>query len=145
MGETIRFFAEGTPKPLARPRATSWRARDGTLRARVYDGGSSRDWGERVGAAALAVRPREPLHVPVSVTLTFYLPRPARLKRPSVPPQRCRHSGRPDLDNLIKRVLDSVPSLIADDKLVCEISASKWYAAVDAPCGVEVEIATAEP
>ena len=139
MADTIRFFAKGTPKPLARPRATTWRGKDGRNRARVYDDGSSKEWGERVRAAGWIVRPREPISEPVAVSLTFYLPRPKRLAKASAEP--IVHAVKPDLDNLAKKILDVISGrFIADDKLVFKLVASKWYAGIGKPCGVEIVI-----
>ena len=62
---------------------------------------------------------------PIMVEITFVIHRPKRLGAG----QREYHDKRPDLDNLVKSVLDALP--IADDARVVKIVADKFYASSD--------------
>lgn len=122
---TIR--ANGTPKGQPRPRAF---VRGN--RAAVYDPGTAEGWKSCIAVAAKELEGRC-LHVPLSVTLTFYLPRPkshfrssGQLK-PSAPVYM--HDGKPDADNLAKAVLDALTGIRAwlDDDQVCELTIRKYW------------------
>lgn len=77
-----------------------------------------------------------PPQTPVNVTLTFHLPRPKTVHRtyPSV---------KPDLDKLIRCVLDAITDsgLWADDGCVVELNARKIY---DTNIGVDILISKPE-
>jgi len=72
------------------------------------------------------------------VDLVFVVKRPQRLKKG----ERVIHSKRPDLDNMIKAVLDALP--IKDDAVVCSLSASKYYASSDEEPSIELHVISAE-
>ena len=72
------------------------------------------------------------------VDLTFIVKRPQRLRKG----ERIIHSKRPDLDNMIKSVLDALP--IPDDAVVCSITARKYYGATDEDPKIEMIISSAE-
>lgn len=121
------FRANGIPKGQPRPRAFS---RGG--RAAVYDPGTAEGWKGDV-ARACAELEGAAIFVPLSVTLTFYLPRPkghyrtnGQLK-PSSPV--FMHTGKPDADNLAKAVLDALTNIRAwlDDDQVCELTIRKYW------------------
>lgn len=58
----------------------------------------------------------------ISVELNFYFQPPKNRHEPFF------HTTKPDLDNLQKFVLDAIKDiLIADDKLICSITAHKKY------------------
>ena len=70
-----------------------------------------------------------PILTPLSISITFFMPIPKstpkkkRSKLVSSP-----HSKRPDIDNLIKFVLDAANSIIFyDDSLVYSVTAQKIY------------------
>lgn len=76
---------------------------------------------------------------PVAVELYFHLPRPASV------PIRLREYPhvRPDLDKLVRAVLDAVGSsgqVWKDDSQVCHINAWKTYATADEPVGVQITV-----
>ena len=60
----------------------------------------------------------------LDIHITFVMKRPQSFKRRG---DRVIHTKRPDLDNLAKGVLDSLP--IKDDARVVKLTAVKWYAA----------------
>jgi crossover junction endodeoxyribonuclease RusA len=102
-----------------------------------------RSWRQLVAAEA-ARQGEPPLGEAVAISLTFYLPRPkahfgVRGLRPSAPgvPQ-----VRPDLDKMIRAVLDALTGVAwRDDAQIASIVASKLYADTGPP-GVEVTIET---
>lgn len=69
------------------------------------------------------------------IELTFLVKRPKAMRKPE---DRVLHSKRPDLDNMIKAVLDALP--IEDDARVVSISAKKYYAAKDEPPQIEMHV-----
>ena len=73
-----------------------------------------------------------PLTEPVRLTVTAFVRMPASI------PKRSRltalPSRRPDLDNLVKTVMDGASILWRDDAQVVELHASKRYAVDSLPC-----------
>lgn len=84
---------------------------------------------------ALLPRGHRPIETPVSVTVTFYLPRPKTVARfyPTAPP---------DLDKLIRAVGDALTAsdLYKDDSYVVEWKARKLYATETESAGVTIEV-----
>jgi Holliday junction resolvase RusA-like endonuclease len=82
---------------------------------------AARDWQE--------LHHRPLLDGPLSVEATFYLPRPASA------PKRVRYPAtRPDIEKLVRGVLDSLNGLvIADDSRVVDLVARKRFAIETAP------------
>jgi Holliday junction resolvase RusA-like endonuclease len=134
MNETIlqrqhiaTFRADGMPKGQPRPRAFS---RGG--RASVYDPGTAEGWKSCVAVAAKDLRGGA-IHSPLSVTMTFYLPRPKSHYRsngalkPTAPVYI--HDSKPDADNLAKAVLDALTTIQVwqDDDQVCELTVRKYW------------------
>ena len=72
------------------------------------------------------------------VDLTFIVKRPKAMRKGP----RVIHSKRPDLDNMVKAVLDALP--IPDDAVVCSITAKKFYAAYGEDPQIEILISSAE-
>lgn len=82
-----------------------------------------------------------PLHEPLSVSLTFVMPRPSSLvwKKREMP--RLPHAKKPDADNLTKSVFDALNGLLwVDDSQVCALSVEKWIASGDEQPHVLVEV-----
>lgn len=123
----IWFFAEGIPKGQPRPRAFAVNGK-----ARVYDAGTAEGWKGCVAAAARQYLPREPLGGPLSLSVSFQMPRPKSHvgKRGLLPSAPREHLSKPDVDNLLKAVMDCLTTLGAwrDDTQVVEVRASKAYA-----------------
>jgi Holliday junction resolvase RusA-like endonuclease len=121
------FRANGMPKGQPRPRAF---VRGN--RAAVYDPGTAEGWKGDV-ARACAELEGKALHTPLSVTLTFYMPRPKGHYRtngtlkPAAPVYM--HDSKPDADNLAKAVLDALTGIRAwlDDDQVCELTIRKYW------------------
>ena len=119
--------ANGLPKAQPRPRAFS---RNG--RAAVYDPGTAEGW---KGAVAVAAKELEGLALQnaLSVTLTFFMPRPKYhfksngIVKASSPV--FMHDIKPDADNLAKAVLDALTAVRVwkDDDQVCELIVRKYW------------------
>ena len=111
-------FVSGTPKAQPRPRMTA--------NGHVYNPDSAKAWKEKIEAAFIACR-KETITEPVCLEVCFYLPMPNDIKKSA---DGCaRHARKPDLDNLLKAVMDALTSagVWKDDSLVFKIEAQKWY------------------
>lgn len=97
-------------------------------------------WRERVALAAHS-HARGLLGGPVSVDLTFVLPRPKSAPKRTTPPA----VKRPDLDKLARAILDALTGVwFADDSAVVSLFASKRLAEIEEPPGVHITITNAE-
>ena len=72
------------------------------------------------------------------VELTFIVKRPKAMRKG----KRVIHIKRPDLDNMVKAILDALP--IPDDAVVCSITAKKFYGATGEDPQIEILISSAE-
>ena len=77
---------------------------------------------------------------PLYAEIIFTLPRPKRLSKNG---DRVLHTKRPDIDNLCKGVLDSLP--IKDDARIVCLSAVKYYAASYEQAHMEILITRFNP
>ena len=86
-----------------------------------------------VQVVALTWRGRAPMEGPVSVEIEIVQRRPRSLCRRKDPPHRIPACCKPDIDNVAKLVLDALTKarIWRDDTQVCELSARKWYAAIE--------------
>lgn len=122
--ETIDFYINGNPKPLKRHRITRGN--------RIYDPSSvdKKEWMKE----AKDFCPEIPLDCPITVELEFVMKRPkshygtgrnsGKLKNSS--PKE--HLKTPDLDNLVKFVLDAMNGhFYKDDSRITKIICSKKY------------------
>lgn len=81
-------------------------------------------------SASLAPGRLWPLDVPLAVSLLFAFECPKSHRRKRRPPGRRPYTATPDLDNLVKLALDAGNGIVwHDDRLICEVSARKIYAA----------------
>jgi len=134
MPVSIIFEVRGEPKPQPRPRAFVRKTSFGPI-ARVYDAGTAENWKSLVAEAARPFIPVEPLTGPLSLSVEFWLPRPAThfiaSKRERGLKQNAPtfHTSRGDVDNFSKAVMDAltVLRLWHDDEQVAELVASKRY------------------
>jgi len=73
-----------------------------------------------------------PLEGPLRLEVAFVLPRPKRLLTRKWREVLAWHAARPDADNLLKAVKDSLTGLAwRDDSQVCQVYAEKRYANAD--------------
>jgi Holliday junction resolvase RusA-like endonuclease len=144
----LTVFVAGLPKPQGSKNARPiyrgrGQAREFTGRvAQVESAGPAHAvWRADVRAALLDDhgQPRTRLDGPVTVALHFVLPRPASAspRRPTPPA-----TARPDLDKLVRAVLDAITSagIWADDAGVTAIFATKRRAEVNEPTGCHITI-----
>lgn len=105
----------GQPIPLARPRFTQKNEAP-----HVFDSQAQAKYGTQI---QLKSQHREPLITsPIHMNIAFYFEASKKHKHGTP------HSSRPDLDNLIKWVLDNANNIIfKDDSLVVSLVASKYY------------------
>jgi len=120
----ITFFVAGDPKPQPRPRAGTFQGK-----SRIYDPRTAEGWKHRIASDAMKFRPSEPLTGPLAVYILFCFKRPQALMRKKDPIDRIRHTKKPDIDNLVKAVLDELTQLgfWRDDNQICQITGTKWY------------------
>lgn len=121
---TIRVF--GKPVPKARPRVT----RSG----HTYTPARTRAWEAQV-ADAWRLQAGEKFAGPVRVQIRFYEAPPkswSKTKRTAALDGELYPTGRPDLDNLTKAVLDGLNGEAwSDDSQVVQLWAAKYYAVAD--------------
>tara|TARA_R100000781_G_C4037596_1_gene112855 strand:+ start:265 stop:678 length:414 start_codon:yes stop_codon:yes gene_type:complete len=122
----IEFVLKGDPIALKRHRST----RTG----RMYDP-SAKDK-KQIWLQIAKYKPKQPLNGDVFIQLIFVLKRPKshyrtgkykHLLKDNLPEY---HSFKPDLDNLVKMILDCISGkdkMIVDDCQVCRIQAEKVY------------------
>lgn len=72
-------------------------------------------------------------HQPMGLVIEFVHSRPKRLTRKKDSPCRIPKTTKPDIDNLVKMVMDalSCTPLLHDDKQVIMLCASDWYCGLD--------------
>lgn len=142
--------AQPRPKARAMPLYTNGRPvmKNGkqVWTARVYDPGGASEWKAKVASAAKQHLPPSPLEGPITVTATFFLPRPkshylTHGLRSNAP---TKHEKKSDGDNLIKAVLDSLTDvgMWRDDGQVSDMHVLKRYA--NKTPGVVIEIESNE-
>ena len=136
----IDFFVAGIPK--AQPRVKAF-VRGG--HAGVYTPDSAESWKQAVRKEATENAPESLVAHPIRVELDFFLPRPkADYKRDgSLKADRAIwHTSKPDLDNLIKAVMDAITDterIWLDDSQICTVSATKSYALNASGCSVRID------
>lgn len=121
----ITFTVPGDPVGKARPRV----ARRGK-HVKLYTPDKTRAYEEKIGWHARSshcylLGPDTPVRVEVIAVFT----RPQRLKRAKDPEGLIPHTVKPDLDNVLKSVLDGLNGVVyPDDKQVCSFDANGYYA-----------------
>jgi crossover junction endodeoxyribonuclease RusA len=115
MTKTFELLVYGPPKGQPRPRAFVRRF-GGQVSARVYDPGTAEHWKSQIAQAAQAAGATGAMvEGPIRLTLVCHFKRPrshyrtgknAHLLRDCSP--RYYHTGKPDADNLIKAVKDTL-------------------------------------
>jgi len=144
---TIAFDIPGPPCAKGRPRIGINR---GTGRAMAFTDRKTENYEGLVCMAAQAARPPAPLTGPLAVSVVAVFARPAyllaRSKRTNALLKgvegRMPHTGRPDLDNVIKAVVDGMnrAGVWGDDSQIGDLTARKAYAATGELPHVEVVI-----
>jgi Holliday junction resolvase RusA-like endonuclease len=122
----IVFTITGIPKPKGRPKFFRRGSYVGTYTPKdteVYEG--------NVLAQAVKYKPERPLDTPFFISLRFLFQAPKSLtkKQKALVEQEALVVGKkPDIDNLVKSVLDPLNGVFwTDDKLCARLFASKYY------------------
>lgn len=115
---TYNFTIPGTPVPQPRPRFTR-------SPRQVYNPSF-----HAKNCAAILLRTlfkQKPIaEQPISINITFFMPIPKAKHKHNL--QLTPHTSRPDIDNLIKFILDACNNIIySDDALISKLTAQKLY------------------
>lgn len=132
MSEPLTFSVVGAPIPKARPRFSS---RGGRVSA--YTAPKSDAYHRQVQTAAwLEMRGRQKFLGPVAIEARFvFQPPPSWSEKRRLTAFGTAHAQKPDLDNLLKQVLDSMNAVVfGDDAAVVKITATKQWG----PAGLAV-------
>lgn len=126
----IQFTVPGLPQPQGSARAFVVKGKAVV----TGDNPKVRSWRADVKTIAMDHWQGEPASGPVMVTVQFTLPRPqshygtgknAGVLKATAPE---RHPKKPDLDKLVRAVLDALTGVCwRDDAQVCYVGASKYY------------------
>lgn len=128
----ITFFAAGLPKGQPRARAFAMKGKG----VRMYDPGTAEGWKGSIAGSCRELIPETPIDEPLTLTLTFYMPRPkshyhtgkrSSERRNSAP---YWYASKPDADNLAKAVMDAMTVLgfWKDDDQIVQLRVKKMYA-----------------
>ena len=120
----IRIFVPGVPKPKGSVSAFPFKRKDGSVGTSIVHRAGA--WEGTVATAASEQwRHSTPLDGPVSLHMTYYMPRPKTAK----PSKRLYPHVRPDIDKLERAVLDGLTGVVfSDDAQVVAIDHRKLYA-----------------
>ena len=129
------FTIPGEPQGKGRPRFSR-------ATGRAFTPKGTAEW-ER--GAAFVIRSdwgRAPIDSPVVAKVTAVFSRPGRLLRKKDPDGRMPCTKKPDVDNVVKCVLDALTmgGALRDDKVVWKVCAEKLYASKDESGCVEIEL-----
>ena len=135
----IHFTIPGEPVAQGRPRATSIGGH-----ARVYQPKKSMSYQAKVATfatEAMRVDKQQPLVGAVSVEIEAVFERAASSYRKKNPRKREARTGRPDVDNLIKAIMDGMAGVVyANDSQVAIVCAAKYTGAQGEMPGVTVSV-----
>ena len=127
----------GPPIGKGRPRATKMGAH-----IRLYTPQRTVEWEKSAALLARNAWMRAPSEDYCKLEVVAVFPRPKRLLRKKDPDSRMWHGSKPDIDNVVNSVADSLvmAGVIRDDTQVVEIHARKVYAAKSEGPGGEVRL-----
>ena len=120
----MRFTVLGTPRPQGSMRGFVNRSKKTGKQfvSLTSDNPKLKPWRKTVAESALMARQPQ-IDGPVSIEAAFYFQKP-----PSAKKARSAPTVRPDLDKLLRAILDAMTGIcFADDAQVCEIRAVKHY------------------
>ena len=116
-----------------------------TAKGHAYNPKSADAWKQAIKAAFMGIkRNRLTITEPVRLKVTFYMPATKAMKTESNDGYFVPHSKKPDTDNLLKAVMDSLTDIRIwkDDALVFWTEAIKWYASEEEEIGARIIIET---
>jgi Holliday junction resolvase RusA-like endonuclease len=122
--EPVTIIISGHPVPKGRPRMTK--------HGHAYTPERTRAYGTHGGMAAqLAMGDRPPIEGPVSIHILIELTIPASWsarKRDAAIVGSIRPTSRPDVDNFVKSICDSLNGIVViDDSQIVDLHATKKY------------------
>ena len=128
-------MVEGQPQSKQRPEFS----RKGG-RFRTYTPAKTMHYEKKVKEATEKII-STPLEGPVSLRLAFFLHRPKDICWKTKPTPPCYTDKRPDIDNLVKGVVDGLNGVaFVDDKQICHLTATKKYHSGTNKPRVEIEV-----
>tara|TARA_R100000231_G_scaffold75443_1_gene58804 strand:- start:2190 stop:2639 length:450 start_codon:yes stop_codon:yes gene_type:complete len=117
------IIIEGNPVPKGRPRFSKF--------GHAYTPKKTREAESILSGKINIYKLKKNLPIifePVEVEIIFFLHRPKYLNNKKYPDGEILHTKKPDLDNLVKTVLDSLNgNLIGDDSQIYKFCAQKYY------------------
>ncbi len=122
MGSVVRFTIPLQPRPKQRPQHG---------KGYTYTPNETREYEAIVGFYARRALKR-PVTGPISMKVDFYIPIPkswSKAKKQAAEIQKLRPASKPDIDNLVKAVLDGMNNGIAyaDDSQIVSLVLNEWY------------------
>lgn len=114
----MKITIPGTPVPKGRPRVRVM----GKF-AQIYTPPETRKAEDEFLKEAIKYKPGEPIEGPIAIDIKFYKAPPKKM-----PKGRTGWTTKPDLDNLVKLVIDALNKVFfKDDRQIVEITATKEY------------------
>lgn len=136
------FTAHGVPQPKGSTKSFVIKRKDGKLgTATTSDNAKLRPWADTIGYVAREMVAHPTLE-PVCVEINFWLPRPKGHfgKKGLLPSAPLEHTRLPDIDKLIRGVLDALTHIVwADDSQVVSVVAGKHYCTETGP-GADITV-----
>lgn len=142
----IEFFVPGIPIPKGSAKAFVVKGRAIVTQD---NGAKQKPWASSISYTAMQeMKFQKPVSGPISISLTFFMPRPkghygsgknSEVVKASAPNS---HTSKPDLDKLIRCVKDALTGVVwNDDSQVCEITETrKQYETISRGTGVKIMI-----
>jgi len=127
---------QGSPVSMGRPR----KGRFGMYTAPK----SAKYMKDKVVSLKTELDDKEPMEGPLKVCVTFVHKRPQRLLKKTSPEGRIRKVTKPDIDNLVKMVLDILTHsrIWKDDNQVVKLVCEDWYCSKDEEPHTQIAIYT---
>lgn len=126
----IQLTIYGTPIPQGSLRAFK-HAKTGAV-ITTSDNVKTKPWKQQVSLMAISEMRGEMIEGPVTLRLSFFLPKPKSVKR-------AHPTVKPDIDKLARAVLDALTGIVyRDDAQVTSVLAQKFYGDV-AKCEIYIE------
>lgn len=95
---------------------------------------------QQVASYAASSAPSELLTCPISLSVVFVVQRPKALGGKRHPAGRIPATKRPDLDNLVKGLLDAIKGYWVDDSQIVSMQLQKHYAAKEEKPHIQIYI-----
>ncbi len=126
-------------KPMRQPRP--YVGRRGTFTPETKKG-ELKAWKKAITLTILTHRLDLRLACPVKLEVKFILFRSKKKRRNKDPDGECLHIATPDVDNLVKALMDTMTKSDGwdDDCQVCDCRIRKYYSAKDGKLGAQVTI-----